>query len=115
MTHAATRERIVSLALARVPPREIAERLALAPEDVHSAISYARRKGVDIPRFVGGPRAGHAAPRSRGVRIPATHYHVLHDEARRRGLPGPGALVHALLGAICTDRLFDAILSEDEE
>lgn len=107
-----TRQEIVRMALDRTPPRVIAARLGIAREDVHAAISYARRKGAHIPRFPPGPPAGHAAPRSRGVRIPAATYHVLHDEAQRRGLPGPGALTVALLDAICTDRLFDAILVE---
>lgn len=53
----AERRRVVDLALERVPPKEIARRLNLIPEDVYAAIKAARTQGVDIPTFQGTKKA----------------------------------------------------------
>lgn len=107
-------ERIINMALAGTAPREIAVALGIEREAVYTAITMARRRGVDIPRFKGGPPSGEVRG-GKNVRIPRTVYHVLHDEALRRGLPGPGALVTAILTAVCEDRLFDAVLEGGDD
>ncbi|SDY54915.1 hypothetical protein [Citreimonas salinaria] len=53
-----TNAEILRLARERVRPIEIAEQLDVSPDTVYSCITTARRRGEDIPRFVGGPRPG---------------------------------------------------------
>lgn len=65
------RAQVVKLALAGVRPMIIAHRMGCHPSTVHSAIAYARRTGIKVPKFTtaGVPRA----PERTGEEPPPSH------------------------------------------
>jgi len=94
-------KKVVDLAIARVKPAEIAQRLQIAPGQVHGFIQYARRTGVEIPRFSTAPgrensdekptpRGGTpdkgTASRSEHLAMPVRVMGLLRKQAERRGL-----------------------------
>jgi len=107
---------IVSLALQRVPPAIIAQRLGVHKSTVYDVIRQARRAGTNIPAFstvskaVAGeplaqkPEALGAAQPTRQIVVSMRLYSLLEREADRRGLTPTEAarrlLEKALLGTV---------------
>lgn len=99
-------------------PSEAAAVLGCSRQEIYSAMSRARRHGIKLNGYKPGPTAGsktRAETRSRRVTIPSEQAHVYYTEALRRGYSGPAALAGRVLEVVCRDRLFDAILTEDNQ
>lgn len=82
-------QQIVTLAKDRIRPMEIAQRLKLHPNTVYDAISKARRRGEDIPRFSKGkvPQVlPPDAPSLRHIAVPVRLFSLLEKQAERKGV-----------------------------
>lgn len=101
-------DRIVALALQGTRPAEIAAATGSPIASVYSAVTQARARGIDIPRFTPSPHGG----RGRVIRVPHETFDRLEQVARDRGFRSTAALAAALLDAICDDDLFDAVLED---
>lgn len=108
---------IVSLALQRVPPKVIAQRLRVHPNTVYQRIREARQTGEVIPSFKtpsmieaakarpsARPEEAKASPSTKHIVVSVRLYSLLTTEAARRGLTPTEAaqrlLEKALLGTV---------------
>lgn len=100
---------IISRAQQGIRPARIAEMLGLKPETVHTALSCARRRGVDVPRFNTGRPTG----RTQEARIafPGRILTKLETAAQRRNLT-TRELARLLLERVVLDDLVDAVLDD---
>lgn len=89
-------EKVVALALDRVPPRDIAAQFNVPPETIYGMLRNARSKGADIPNFntsrpcrkpalVGVDLALKADVTTYSLVIPNRLQSLLAREAERRG------------------------------
>jgi transposase len=108
---------IVSLALQRVPPKVIAQRLCVHPNTVYQRIREARQAGEVIPTFKAASKGAaggsehversqktEASPSTKQIVVSVRLYSLLTTEADRRGLTPTEAaqrlLEKALLGTV---------------
>lgn len=108
---------IVSLALQRVPPKVIAQRLCVHPNTVYQRIRKARQAGEVIPTFKAKPKGpaveaepserpekAETSPSTKQIVVSVRLYSLLTTEAARRGLTPTEAaqrlLEKALLGTV---------------
>tara|TARA_R110000868_G_scaffold368852_1_gene632004 strand:- start:22603 stop:22950 length:348 start_codon:yes stop_codon:yes gene_type:complete len=100
-------ELIVSLAMRRHAPREIAAQLGLDGRDVHEQLKVARRRGIDIPQFKPG-----LWTRNRPmVPIDMEVWRELVSHAQLRGLTS-NELGTLILETVVRERLIDAVLDD---
>lgn len=106
-------QRIIDLARERVRPAEISAQLGCPVYSVYTALKKARAQGHDIPPFEGGSRGRTTIGQELRFLLPPDVAASLNAEAEARGMP-PRKLASAIISAVCDDRLFDAVLEEDQ-
>ena len=105
--------RIIDLARQRVRPAEISQRIGCPVYSVYTALKKARAQGHDIPPFEGGSRGRTTIGQELRFLLPPDVAASLNAEAKARGIP-PRKLAAAIITAVCDDRLFDAVLEEND-
>ncbi|MGS4945175.1 hypothetical protein ACVDG3_06825 [Meridianimarinicoccus sp. RP-17] len=104
-------EKIIAEARKGHRPAVIAGMLGCTPHMVHEALSRARKRGIDVPRFSTGPVPG---PLSATVRVSRKTRSLLALQAMRRG-GDPHMLAERLLAKIvASDRVLAVLLDGDE-
>lgn len=96
---------VLQLALDGHRPFAIAQRVGCTAAYVRHLMRKARRKGHPVPRHKG------VLPTALGIRLSDGAKASLIEEASRRG-KAVGPLVGALVEAIATDNLFEAVLGD---
>lgn len=103
-------DEVVRLARQRLRPAKIAAHLNIEIESVYNRLSYARRKGLAVPRFTtsdGGPSGGRAL-------IPEQTLEGLKGHAAKRGME-PRELASLIIVTVVDCGLIDAVLDDGEE
>lgn len=106
------RDKAIELAQRGMRPGTIAREFGVAPDVIYQLLSGARRAGVDIPRFAGGPFPDAKKNGNQlRVRIAPRHLPALDRAANDRGI-SRSQLVSRLLEVLVMDDLVDAILDD---
>lgn len=101
------RDEVIAMALAGVPPIQIANRTGLSINTVHADVGYGRRQGLPIPDFPRGRRRRVGLP----IRLAPSLLAGLKPAAEWREIPVE-KLVDQLLRRIVRDGLIDAVLDD---
>ncbi len=105
------RETVIELALKGILPRDIAARTGLSLNTVYSDLREARRKGQNIPRFVGGLRTGESRAQFVSFQLRLEDTRTLEAHAGARGM-SVQTLAKRLLERIERDDLVTAVLDD---
>lgn len=100
---------VITLAREGVRASDIARRLDVTPNRIHSVLHYLRRHGAAFPRARSGPAPGKQGARL--TRLNADLRDGLAPHATARGM-GVKELAVCLLGIIIRDGLIEAILDD---
>jgi hypothetical protein len=101
-------ELLVSLAMRKYAPREIAAQMGLNGRNVHEQLNAARNRGADIPPFEPG-----LWTRNRPmVPIDLDVWRALAPHAQLRGLT-PNELATLVLETVVREDLVDAVLDDE--
>lgn len=111
MTKAEQRKRIIALALDGMQRRDIADEVGVIRRRVYEVIADARRQGVPIPPAKVGPISGDVRPR---VHVTPEVLARLRPHAERRQMH-VRELAAAILAAVGTENLVDAVLDDNPE
>lgn len=98
--------RAVALARKGNPPAEIAEVLGIGADAASHMLSYARKKGIEVPNFRGG---GRPVAEHRAIHVRREALEALAPIATGMGM-NTAKLAADLLATIARDNLVDAVL-----
>ncbi|MET4130704.1 hypothetical protein [Roseovarius sp. MBR-6] len=102
---------VSALAGQAVPASEIARRIGVTPNRVHSVLAYLRRNGAEFPRIKMGP--SNAPQGARLTRLSGEVRAALAPYAAARQM-SVKALSVQILQIVARDRLVDAIIDDKE-